>query len=383
MPLLIVGAERCSLRPGTHTIGGRGADALEIPALDWRPPVASITVPASGMGPCTIRRMTAAIVVRVDGELLGVGPVELHHGASIDFEGCRLTYEADITGSSLVHSDPVGSRAERPRASRFVTGIGARLVNMRSGRPFVLTDRRVVLGRDESCDLVLGGKGVSRRHASISPAANGYLLRDESVNGTSVNGRPLSGTHLLAHGDRIQLHDEELRFDVEGMADDAIPEPDEDATQVLDLSHLTRAPRASGAAHRITCSLEILKGALHGAVFELDKPVGTIGRARYNDVHLRDDSVSSAHATLLRKGEAWFVVDLRSANGTFVNGSRASGERELASGALLRIGAVEMVFRSFADGLQEGVTPPVKSGFGEWLRALIARFKGQERQVPD
>lgn len=383
MPLLIVGAERCSLPRGTHTIGGRGADALELPALDWRPPVASITVPAPGMGPCTIRRMTAAIVVRVDGEALGVGPAELRNGASIEFEGCRLVYEADVTGSSLVHSDPVGSRPERPRPSRVVTSIGARLVNMRSGQAFALTDRRVVLGRDEACDLVLGGKGVSRRHASISPAANGYLLRDVSVNGTNVNGKPLSGTHLLAHGDRIQLHDEELRFDVEGMTDDAIPEPDEDATQVLDLSHLTRAPRASGAAHRITCSLEILKGALHGAVFELDKPVGTIGRARYNDVHLRDDSVSSAHATLLRKGDAWFVVDLRSANGTFVNGSRASGERELASGASLRIGAVEMVFRSFADGVPEGAMPPVQSGIAHWLRGVIARFTGQAKQVPD
>ena len=383
MPLLIVGAERCALPPGTHTIGGRGADALEIPALDWRPPVASITVPAPGMGPCTIRRMTAAIVVRVDGESLGVGPAELRNGASIEFEGCRLTYEADVTGRSLVHSDPVSSRAERARASHLVTSIGARLVNMRSGQPFVLTDRRVVLGRDEVCDLVLGGKGVSRRHASISPSANGYLLRDESINGTTVNGRPLSGTHLLAHGDRIQLHDEELRFDVEGMTDDAIPEPDEDATKVLDLSHLTRSSRAAGAGHRITCSLEILKGTLHGAVFELDKPVGTIGRARHNDVHLRDDSVSSAHATVLRKGDAWFVVDLRSANGTFVNGSRASGERELVSGALLRIGAVEMVFRSFADGLQEGVAPPVKSGIAEWLRGVVARFMGQKRHVAD
>ena len=366
MPLLIVGAERCSLHSGTHTIGGRGADALDIPAIDWRPPVASITVPAPGMGPCTIRRITAAIVVRVDGELLGVGPAELRNGSIIEFEGCRLTYEADVTGSSLLHSAESGSH-ERNRGATLVTSIGARLVNMHTGQPFALTDRRVVVGRDEGCDLVLGGKGVSRRHASISPTANGYLLRDESVNGTTVNGRPLAGTHLLVHGDRIQLHDEELRFDVEGKGDDAIARPDNDATQVIDLSHITGTWRSTGA-RRITCKLEIVKGPLSGNTFELDKPVGTIGRAKHNDVQVRDDSISSAHATLLRKGDAWYIVDLRSANGTFVNGSRASGERELTSGMHLRLGAVEFEFRAFADGVQEEAPPRAKPG-------LLARLK--------
>ncbi|MCU1385909.1 MAG: putative rane protein [Acidobacteria bacterium] len=370
MPLLIVGAERCTLQVGTHTIGGRGPDALDIPAIDWRPPVASITVPAPGMGPCTIQRITAAIVLRVDGELLGVRPKELRNGASIEFEGCRLTYEADITGSSLVHRAESPSH-DRQRAARLVSSIGARLVNMHTGQPFVLTDRRVVLGRDESCDLVLGGKGVSRRHASISPAANGYLLRDESVNGTMVNDRPLAGTHLLAHGDRIQLHDEELRFDVEGMTDDAIPVPDNDTTQVIDLSHIMHPGRGAGLGRRITCTLEVMKGSLRGATFELAKPVGTIGRAKHNDIHLRDDSVSNAHATLLRKGEAWYIVDLRSANGTFVNGSRASGERELASGTAVRIGAVELEFRAFADGIPEGTERRPKVGIlARVLRAL-------------
>ena len=366
MPLLIVGAERCSLKTGTHTIGGRGPDALDIPAIDWRPPVASITVPSPGMGPCTIQRITAAIVVRVDGELLGVHPAELRNGAVIEFEGCRLTYEADVTGSALVHSS-----ATTQRSAKLVSSIGARLVNLRNGQPFALTDRRVVIGRDDACDLILAGKGVSRRHASISPAANGYLLRDLSANGTTVNGRPLAGTHLLAHGDRIQLHDEELRFDVEGLGDDAVARPDNDATQVMDLSHLTNPSRGAGAGRRITCKLEVVKGALKGTTFELDKPVGTIGRARHNEVHLRDDSVSSAHATLLRKGDAWYIVDLRSANGTFVNGSRASGERELASGTMLRLGAVEMEFRAFADGVQEDAQPRAKPSLAKRLRELL------------
>jgi pSer/pThr/pTyr-binding forkhead associated (FHA) protein len=382
MPLLIVGAERCLLHPGTHTIGGRGPNALDIPAIDWRPPVASIVVPAAGMGPCTIRRITAAIVLRVDGELLGIGPLELRNGAVIEFEGCRLTYEADTTGSSLVHTAESISH-ERPSGGRLVSGIGARLVSMRTGKPFALTDRRIVIGRDDSCDLVLGGKGVSRRHASISPTPNGYLLRDESVNGTTVNGRPLSGTHLLLHGDRIQLHDEELRFDVEGLGDDAIPRLDNDATQVIDLSHITGTARGAAAGRRITCRLEIVKGALSGNTYELEKPVGTIGRARHNDIQIRDDSISSAHATLLRKGDSWYIVDLRSANGTFVNGSRASGERELTSGMQLRLGSIEVEFRAFADGMQEDAVKRPTIGVLGRLRRGVARLLGGRGHVGD
>jgi pSer/pThr/pTyr-binding forkhead associated (FHA) protein len=383
MPLLILGSDRCALRPGLHTIGGRGPDALEISALEWRPAVASITVPMPGAGPCTIRRITAAIVVRVNDEPLGIAAAELHNGATVEFEGCRLTYEADVTGSVMVHSATEDRRdSDRERGSRLVNTIAARLVNMKTGQPFALIDRRVVIGRDDACDLVLGGKGVSRRHASISPAANGFLLRDESVNGTRVNDRALTGTHLLAHGDRIQLDDEELRYEVEGMAGDGIAEPDNNATQLLDFSHL-RGLRGTGAGRRISCSLEVVKGPFSGTTFELDKPVCAIGRARQNDVQLRDDSVSSAHATLLRKGEAWFVVDQRSANGTFVNGSRASGERELSTGAQLRIGAVELVFRAFADGVQEAPQRRVKAGVFAWLRRLMMSFRGEARHVAD
>jgi pSer/pThr/pTyr-binding forkhead associated (FHA) protein len=73
--------------------------------------------------------------------------------------------------------------------------------------------------------------------------------------------------------------------------------------------------------------------------------VCAIGRGEQNDVRLLEDSVSKFHATLLLKGDAWYVVDLRSANGTFVDGSRIAGERLLPAGATLTLGSVEMTFR--------------------------------------
>ncbi|MEP6729003.1 MAG: FHA domain-containing protein [bacterium] len=373
MPTLILGAERCVLHPGTHTIGGRAPDALKLPALEWQSPVATVTVPRNGRA--VIQRTTASVVVRVNDELLGIGPSELQNGAVIDFKGCRLTFETDHTGQSAVAMDP--SRAPeqfvpRPREETPLTSsIGARLVNVKTGTTFALTDRRVVIGRDDTCDIVIAGMGISRRHASVSPVSGGYLLRDESANGTTVNETPVAATYLLAHGDVVRLDGEELRYDVEGMTDAVATAKNSEATQILDLSQIKRSLEGAPNGRHISCSLEIVRGPFAGATFELDKPVCAIGRAPHNDVTVRSDSVSAAHATLLRKGTLWYVVDLRSANGTYVNGSRVAGERELVSGARLKVGAVEMIFRSFTDGVDEDAARHAKKGFRRWLVSLM------------
>ena len=382
MPSFVVGEERCRLRPGTNTIGGSGADALQLSALDWHAPVATITVPHAGTGHVLIQRTCASVVVRLNDELLGIAPAELSNGATVDFKGCRLTFEADNTGqSNAAATDPVhGSERFVPRtrdAPRLASGIGARLVNVRTGGALTLTDRRVLIGRDESCDLVLSGKGVSRRHASVSPVDGGYLLRDESANGTKVNGTPVIATYLLAHGDVVQLHDEELRYDVEGMTDVTGPGTNSEATQILDLSQIRRSLETTTGGRRLSCTLEIVRGPFAGATFELNKPVCAIGRAQHNDVVVRSESVSAAHATLLHKRVAWYVVDLRSANGTFVDGSRVAGERELSSGARLKVGEVEMMFRSFADGVDEGSARAMKTGFRKWLARFMRSARGE------
>jgi pSer/pThr/pTyr-binding forkhead associated (FHA) protein len=90
-------------------------------------------------------------------------------------------------------------------------------------------------------------------------------------------------------------------------------------------------------------------------------------------VRIRDDTVSLTHATLLLKRGSWFVVDLRSMNGTFVDGSRVSGERELCTGARVRLGAVELVFRSIESAPPKPAEPP--------RRSLWARFKSVLRGV--
>lgn len=382
MPLLNSGGERCALRTGTYTVGGHGADALPIASIEWRSPVATIVVPSSG--PSTIQRLSASVVVRLDHVPLGVAPKELHDGARIEFEGCDLTFNTDNGGGAMItsasngmESDESALRAE-PAGTNVETTVRARIVKLSTGDAIELGNYRVVVGRDASCDFVVSGMGVSRRHFSVTPVQGGYLLRDESANGTLINGSRVSGTYLLGHGDVLRLDDEDLRFELEGVAP---PPPTEAAapTAILDMSRIRRELAANGKrdvpATPLAANLEIVRGPYAGASFPIDRPVCSIGRGPQCDVRVRDESVSTSHATLLRKGASWFVVDLRSANGTFVDGLRVAGERELTPGSRLKLGSVEMVFRS----LTAGVEAPAVKRKTSWLNALLKPFR---RPVP-
>src|SRR5688500_6936853 len=388
-PILRAGDERCPLPPGVHALGGRAADAIKLAALDNQVRAATITVFDDGR--TLLQRTTAAVMVRIDGQTIGIDPVELRHGDTIDFADCRLTFEADAATAShprrrtieraavtttataeralsLVAARSANSvEAHAPKVSDAPPVANAALVIARTGARHPLAARRIYIGRDDSCDVIVRGNSVSRRHASIAPVAGGFMLRDESVNGTLVNGVRVVGTYLLGNGDVVRVQDEEITVELD--ASGPLSTVREVKTTRLDLSHITRGvteERAREVMNRPpTASLVIVRGPFAGASFQIERAVCSIGRGEENDVRIRDDTVSLTHATLLRKRGAWFVVDLRSMNGTFVDGSRVSGEREVHTGARVRLGAVELSFRAIES---EDQPPPEPRRIGFWTR---------------
>ncbi len=68
---------------------------------------------------------------------------------------------------------------------------------------------KMVLGRDQLCDLTLRAGGVSRQHAEIEWSGEAFVLRDlDSRNGTSLAGMPLAGRVPLVANGRFGLGDE-------------------------------------------------------------------------------------------------------------------------------------------------------------------------------
>ncbi len=78
-----------------------------------------------------------------------------------------------------------------------------------------------------------------------------------------------------------------------------------------------------------------------GSAFRLDA-VTTIGRDVNSSIVLEDDFVSAAHASLTYRGRAWYVEDLGSTNGTFVNGVRVDELSPVAFGDELQVGQVRL-----------------------------------------
>jgi hypothetical protein len=73
-------------------------------------------------------------------------------------------------------------------------------------------------------------------------------------------------------------------------------------------------------------------------VFEADEVV--VGRSEKADIVLDDSSVSRRHARFFRERDAWFVQDLRSRNGTDLNGRRLQAAERVRPEDLVRVGAV-------------------------------------------
>ena len=84
----------------------------------------------------------------------------------------------------------------------------------------------------------------------------------------------------------------------------------------------------------------------------------SLGRSKGNDIVISDDTVSREHAVLLRRKEGWFINDVGSKSGTYVNGEPASERTQLMIDDVIRLGNTEYVVKR---------TDDVIAGSGSWF----------------
>jgi len=74
--------------------------------------------------------------------------------------------------------------------------------------------------------------------------------------------------------------------------------------------------------------------------FVFTRPEIIVGRQSGSDLHLEDGTISARHARLTYHQGQWWIEDLRSKNGVYLNQERISSQMVLASGDELRFGGV-------------------------------------------
>ncbi len=91
-------------------------------------------------------------------------------------------------------------------------------------------------------------------------------------------------------------------------------------------------------------SLFIIKGADKGKRFELKAKAVGLGRDNSNPIRLHDNEVSRRHAEVRRVDDSFRVVDLKSANGSFLN-DEPIDQAPLKPGDQIRVGQTVLLFQ--------------------------------------
>ncbi len=69
-----------------------------------------------------------------------------------------------------------------------------------------------------------------------------------------------------------------------------------------------------------------------------------IGRSQDSSIRLMDGGISRQHATIRREGNHWWVTDLGSANGSYVNDVAITAARALRTGDRVQLGTLVLIF---------------------------------------
>lgn len=238
----------------------------------------------------------------------------------------------------------------------------------------------LTLGRGAASDVVIEQERLSRKHAQLTVSDNTLSVEDlGSTNGTFINDVKTEGVVTAQHGDIIKFDAFAYQVCVVSGNDDATEASGVGMQEELEAkTQMFTAPKSwaldddQSSDGTLVMSLDSLKdnmgekdislvdvahdtpvmiclnGKMKGKVFKFNTreklTKWEIGRSAECDIQVDEASVSTNHAQLIHEGKRWKLVDLMSANGTFVNGNKGLTSY-LSSGDKVKFGQVDFMFK--------------------------------------
>jgi adenylate cyclase len=205
------------------------------------------------------------------------------------------------------------------------------------GPPIPLLKSRLVLGRQDFCDIPVRFGNVSSRHCELELIDGFWHVRDlNSTNGTRINGTPCTSEWLLPKDVLwLALHRYMILYAPPlGRSPPRGPLPASGEPPAR--SPAKRPPPAKVQDSTASSGLGSLVPLGGGDPLRLGKPVLVVGRNLGCDVVVSYPDVSSRHCKLEMTSGWWVVTDLGSKNGIRVNGTRCRTQ-VLKPGSILAV----------------------------------------------
>ncbi len=198
-----------------------------------------------------------------------------------------------------------------------------------------IVGRRVTVGRDTECDIVINSTDVSRLHCQVELINGKYHVIDlNSRHGIRVNGFS-ADNEVLNNGDVISIGNVHMTFlDKEPEIHEAVDEeePQQD----------TKAKEQKAADEPRKWFFTVIADGIETR-HELKKKKTVIGRGNRCDIRIQVNSISSKHAEIICDKDKVALRDLKSTNGTYVNKQRVE-EAVLKGGESIQLGNVVCTF---------------------------------------
>ena len=181
---------------------------------------------------------------------------------------------------------------------------------------------------------------VSGHHARIVKVQAVFFLEDlKSINGTAINGRPIT-RHQLRDADVITIGQHRLVFQDNSTASTAAPVPFADLDRTTVLRGTDRTPERP----TLTAKVLIVAGKTDRLEYPLTKQVNVIGSQDGAVIRLTGWFAPKSAATIARRGHSYSISSSRGAKSLLVNVTNVVGQQDLKDGDQIEVAGVKLTF---------------------------------------
>lgn len=214
---------------------------------------------------------------------------------------------------------------------------------------------KIIIGRKAGSDVMIPLSTVSRQHAIIFSSEGQWFIKDlNSTHGTYCNDVVIGGgsERQLNDGDTISIVHATISVHFLNTSD-AADTASRESTSFVAREAVKNALNEDAQE----ASLRVENGSSAGELFSIPQKFSEalLGRGSACEFRIQDSSISREHAQLSREWDDVWIEDLKSKNGTYVNGVRLEQKQILADGDTLRLGKIELVFSNQSERLMRAI----------------------------